>query len=343
MQEPLFKYRPLGRTGVLVSELCFGTMTCSVTGAGPWGMTAAKEDESFKMLSYFVGRGGNFIDTANVYGESETVVGKWLSTVARNDLIVATKVGSSFGAKKVNSSGLSRRHILEAVEQSLKSLQTNYIDLYQVHTPDIFGTPLDETFRTFDDLVRCGKVRYIGVSNYNGVQLQKIVDLTKHHGLERIVCLQPQYNLLCRTTEWDLIPICQEENIAVIPWSPLAGGLLSGKYQRDNKATEGSRADWSEKVGWKPTSLGGRNSDRIWNLLDVQSKIAKQNGMTAAQVAIRWLLQKPGVTAPIIGTRTLEQLKDNLDCLLKELTPAQMQELDDASAIDQPYPWKINS
>jgi len=332
----IFKYRLLGSTGVKVSEICLGAMTFSVSGKGAWGLPSADQDESFKMLNYFAEKGGNFIDTANAYHESEEVVGKWLSTKKRDDFVIATKVGAPTGG--VNKGGLSRRHIMNQVEESLRKLQTNYIDLYQAHAMDL-STPIEDILKSFDDLVRSGKVRYIGISNWTGAELQKAISISKYQGLEKVICLQPQYNLLCRSTEWDLIPLCIQENIAVIPWSPLAGGWLSGKHGKE-KPNEGSRVEWAEKVGWKPTGFSSKSGqENTWKILDTVATIAKENSMTDAQVALRWLIQKPGVTAPIVGAKTLEQLKGNLDAALKELSVDQMKKLDEVSAIEVPYPW----
>jgi len=334
---PLFKYKPLGNTGVKVSELCFGAMTISESGKGGVNVPAADEKESFAMLDYFAEKGGNFIDTADFYGSSESVLGRWLSTKNRDDFIIATKVGLGF---QINKRGLSRRHILESVEKSLKNLQTSYIDLYQAHAWDP-ETPIEDTLRTFNDLVRSGKVRYIGVSNFTGVQLQSTIDVAKQMGLERVVCLQPQYSLLCRSTEWDLIPVCQKYGIGVIPWSPLAGGWLSGKYTKEKASVgEGSRLEWAEKAGFNSFTHNGLGTrEKTLDILDTIAAIAKENGQTDAQVALRWVVQKPGVTAPIMGAKNLEQLKANLNCLAKELSEEQMKKLDDISATSPPYPW----
>jgi len=229
---------------------------------------------------------------------------------------------------------------LQSVENSLKRLKTDYIDLLQVHWWDI-ATPLSETFKTLDDLVRVGKVRYIGISNFCGYQLQQTIDLIKEMKWDSVVSLQPQYNLLCRSTEWDLIPICQRENMAVLPWSPLAGGWLAGKYSRNATGPiEGSRIAWAEGIGWKPTGWKSKSEDDItWNTLDSIAKIAKETGKTSAQVSLRWLIQKPGTIIPIIGAKSVAQLKDNLGCLGWQLSEKQMEELDNASARPIPYPW----
>ena len=216
-------YKFMGKTGLRVSELCLGAMTFG---------READEALSHKMLDMFVEAGGTFIDTADVYsqGVSEEVTGEWLAKQKRDDFVIATKVRFPMGDGP-NEAGLSRKHIMAGVEASLKRLKTDYIDLYQVHCWDE-KTPLEETLTTLNDLVRRGLVRYIGASNFTGWQLQKAVSLSKSLGLEAFTCLQPQYNLLCRSTEWELIPLCEAEGIGVIPWSPLRGGWLSGKFKR---------------------------------------------------------------------------------------------------------------
>jgi aryl-alcohol dehydrogenase-like predicted oxidoreductase len=232
-------YRYLGKTGLKVSDLCLGAMTFG---------RESSETDSHAMLDHFVAAGGNFIDTANVYtrGVSEEIVGRWLKGKNRHDLIIATKVRFPMG-EGVNDVGLSRHHILWAVEESLRRLGTEYIDLYQVHCWDP-GAPLEETLSTLDTLVKSGKVRYIGASNYAGWQLQKAIDLSNRHGWEQFTCLQPLYNLLDRSVEWELIQVCLNEGLGVIPWSPLRGGWLSGKYWRGMEAPiEGTRIESAEK------------------------------------------------------------------------------------------------
>src|SRR6516162_205488 len=237
-------YRYLGKTGLRVSELCLGAMTFGRENE-------ATEKESFAMMDRFVSKGGNFIDTANVYGTgiSEEIVGRWLKEQNRNDLVIATKVRFPMG-EGPNDVGLSRKHVLSAVDASLRRLQTDYIDLYQVHCWDP-KTPLEETLSTLNDLTRKGMVRYIGASNFTGWQLQRALDASRENGLEAFVCLQPQYNLLCRSTEWELIPLVLREGLGVIPWSPLRGGWLSGKFKRGMSAPPaGSRIELAEEKDW---------------------------------------------------------------------------------------------
>jgi aryl-alcohol dehydrogenase-like predicted oxidoreductase len=325
-------YRFLGHTGLRVSELCLGAMTFG-------RQNEATEEESDAMLDRFVAAGGNFIDTANVYstGISEEIVGRWLRRQRRDDLVIATKVRFPMGTGP-NDLGLSRKHILSSVEASLKRLQTDYIDLYQVHCWDP-ATPLEETLSTLNDLVRRGEVHYIGVSNFNGWQLQRALDLSREKGWEGFVCLQPQYNLLCRSTEWELIPISIREGLGVIPWSPLRGGWLSGKFRRgmtappdDSRVKLAEEKDWGEK--WS-----AYNNEHTWTVLDALHAVAAKSGKTPSQVAINWLLRKPGVTAPIIGARSMPQLEANLASSGWTLSEEHVRHLDDASALQPPYPY----
>jgi len=325
-QKRQLQYRKLGNTGLLVSELCLGTMTMQKTTVGPWGMGASDEDTSHKMLNEFYALGGNFLDTANVYKDSEEVLGRWIEKQSREKLVIATKARGQMGPGP-NDCGTSRKQLLWSVENSLKLLKTDYIDLFQLHAWDLL-TPISETFRTLDDLVRSGKVRYIGVSNFTGWQLQKAQDLCKQMGWESIVSLQPQYNLLCREIEWDLIPVCQNEGIGIIPWSPLQGGILAGNYgQTDSRATK-----WVS---------GGfmQYTDHSTKVIATVEQIAKATNHTMAQVALRWVMQRDGVTAPIIGGRKMEQVQDNLEAAFFKLSDEHMKQLNDASYIKPPYPW----
>ena len=324
------QYRYLGRTGMKVSELCLGAMT--------FGRESTEAD-SIQMMDRFVAAGGNFIDTANVYtrGVSEEIVGRWLRNRNRDELVIATKARFPMG-EGPNDLGLSRKHLLAAVEESLRRLQTDYIDLYQVHCWDP-GTPLDETLSTLDTLVRSGKVRYIGASNFSGWQLQKAVDTSRHQGWEPFSCLQPLYNLLDRSLEWELVQVCQNEGLGIIPWSPLRGGWLSGKYRRGMAApVAGTRIEKAEQEGWSE-SWSAYNNERTWSVLDALFAVAEEAGKEPVQVALRWLLQRPGVTAPIIGARTLAHLESNLGAAGWELTPAQMARLTEVSEPDLPYPY----
>ncbi len=326
------EYRFLGRTGLKVSELCLGAMTFG---------READEATSHALLNRFAEVGGTFIDTADVYsrGVSEEILGRWLKTVDRDQFVVATKVRWPM-SDDLNDVGLNRKHIVAAVDASLRRLGTDYLDLYQVHSWD-GATPLTETLSTLNDLVRAGKVRYLGASNYSGWQLQKAVDLSERHGWEPFRCLQPLYNLLDRDTEWELLPVCRNEGLGVIPWSPLLGGWLAGKIRRG--ATEppaGTRVASAETRGLNET-WSAYGNEHTWTVLDALFAVAEEAEKAPAQVALRWLLQRPGVTAPIIGARNLEQLAVNLGATGWALAVEHMARLDEASAKRLPYPYRF--
>jgi aryl-alcohol dehydrogenase-like predicted oxidoreductase len=287
--------------------------------------------------------GGNFIDTADAYsaGVSEEILGRWLKNKQRHDFVIATKVrwGTRGGP---NNIGLSRKHILDAVEGSLRRLGTDYIDLYQVHMWDP-ATPLDETLRTLDGLLHDGKIRYLGVSNFSGWQLQKAIDISHQMGWEQFTCLQPLYNLLDRELEWELLPICLNEGLGIIPWSPLRGGWLSGKYRRGMSAPpEGTRVEEAERRGWSEGWSVYAN-EHTWGVVDTLNEIADEQSKSVAQVALNWLLQRPGITAPIIGARDMSQFEDNLGAAGWSLTAHQMDRLNKASAKPLPYPYNYLS
>ena len=325
-------YRYLGRTGMKVSEICLGAMTFG---------RETPEDESYDLLDRFAEAGGNFIDTANVYsrGISETIVGRWLKQQRREDYVIATKVRWPMG-DGINDTGLSRKHILAAVEASLKCLQTDTIDLYQIHGWDP-GTPLEETLGTLHQLVQSGKVRYIGASNVTGWQLQKAIDISREMGWEPFACLQPLYNLLDRAIEWELLPVCAHEGVGVIPWSPLRGGWLSGRYRRGMEGPPAdSRVEEAGKRGWGE-AWDVYDSERTWSVIDTLIEVAEAVERTPAQVALRWLLQRPGVTAPIIGARVMRHLEDNLGAADFTLSEEQMAALNAISDIAPPYPYDM--
>ncbi|MFD9598806.1 aldo/keto reductase [Streptomyces sp. NPDC059970] len=325
------KQRFLGRTGLRVSELCLGTMTFTRAG---------DEAAAHRILDTFTEAGGTFIDTADMYdrGGSEEVLGRWLKGHNRDSLVIATKVWGQM-SDSPNDAGLSRKHILSAVEASLRRLGTDYIDLYQTHLWDM-NTPIEETLATLDTLVESGKVRYLGASNLCASQLQLSLDLARHRGRTPYVCLQPLYNLLHREVEWELAPLSVREGVGIIPWSPLDGGWLSGKYRRGmTDAPADSRAARNRANGgddWRR-----RDNEETWQVVDAVLAVAEEAGRTPAQVALRWLLGRPGVTAPIIGARTIEQLTDNLGAVGWELTAGQTARLDAASARPLPYPYDI--
>ena len=278
-----------------LAYLCLGTMTFG---------REATEAVSHDILDHYAGAGGNFIDTADVYAgtDSETIIGKWLAQQKRDDFVIATKVRFPTG-EGPNDLGVSRKHILANVDASLKRLQTDYIDLYQVHCWDPV-TPLEETLSTLDGLVKAGKVRYIGVSNHTGWQLQKAIDTSKAHNWEQYISLQPLYNLLDRSLEWELVDVCQNEGLGIIPWSPLRGGWLSGKYRRGmDEPPKGTRMRKAEDEGWSE-AWSAYNTERTWRVIDELIAVSEEVGKSPAQVALNWVMNRPGVTAPIIGART---------------------------------------
>jgi aryl-alcohol dehydrogenase-like predicted oxidoreductase len=325
-------YRYLGKTGLKVSELCLGTMTFG---------RETDETLSRQMLDKFVEASGNFIDTADVYsqGISEEIVGRWLKDRQRDELIIATKVRFPMG-KEPNDVGLNRKHIMAGIEASLRRLQTDYIDLYQVHCWDQ-TTPLEETLSTLHTLVTSGKVRYLGVSNYSGWQLQKAIDLSRYHGWEAFVCLQALYNLLDRDLEKELLPVCQNEGLGIMCWSPLRGGWLTGKVRRGMSAPPaGSRVKTAEEKGWSE-SWSAYNTERTWKIIDELLAVAKEAGKTPAQIALNWLLNRPGVTCPIIGARTMEQFDANMSAVGWSLRDEQMNRLNTVSELELGYPYNF--
>ena len=326
------KYRQMGKTGLRVSELCLGAMT--------FGRETTEED-SFKIQDHFVEVGGNFIDTADVYsaGTSEEILGRWLKGKTRADFVIATKVRFSMGSG-TNDFGLSGKHILDGIENSLRRLGTDYIDIYQIHRWD-WATPIEETLSALNSLVQAGKVRYLGASNVAGYQLQKAIDISRANGWEPFTCLQPLYNLLDRSIEWELLPVCREEGVGVIPWSPLRGGWLSGKYRRDMSAPPAeTRIGVAEKNSWSERWSNYAN-ERTWGVIDELLAIAKETEKTPAQVALNWILNRPGITAPIIGVRTMAHLEDNLGATGWTLSADQIRKLDQASNLPLPYPYDL--
>ncbi len=325
------EYRNLGSTGTLVSTLCLGTMTFGAE---------TDADGAHAQLDRFVERGGNFLDTADVYsrGISEEIIGGWLRQRpgVRDRVVVATKGRFPMGDDP-NDVGLSRVHLTRALEASLRRLGTDHVDLYQAHAWDPL-TPIEETLRFFDDAVRAGKIRYAGVSNFTGWQLQKAALLTAHRALTPIVTLQPQYNLLARDIEWEIIPVCVNEGIGVLPWSPLAGGWLTGKYRRDEAPTGATRLGEDPQRGVE--AYDRRNTERTWQVVDALRTVAEGRGVSMGVVALAWLVDRPAVTSVILGARTLDQLDDNLGAAGLHLNAEETDVLDKASAplvADYPY------
>ncbi|MDR7274878.1 aldo/keto reductase [Catenuloplanes atrovinosus] len=324
-------YTTLGRTGLQVSRLCLGTMT--------FGREIG-EEASHRLIERFVDAGGTFIDTADGYsdGRSEEIVGSWLRGASRHDVVLATKVRFGSG---LNRRGLGRKHILHAIDESLRRLGTDYVDLYQVHMWD-YGTPLEETIAALRTVVDAGKVRYLGISNVCGWQLQRVVDACRATGTAPLVSLQPLYNLLDRDAEWELLPVCVNEGLGVLPYSPLRGGWLTGKFRRGPRpdgedtriAATPPGPNWTET--WE-----NYDNERTWNVVDALLAVADKAGRTPAQTALNWLLSRPEVTAPILGARTPEQLDDNLGALGWSLGPEELARLDDASTRPAPYPYAL--
>ena len=312
------EYRSLGRTGVQVSTLCLG---CMMFG----GRT--EPEDSYAIIDRALDAGINFLDTANVYsqGRSEEVVGQALKRNGkRHQIVLATKVHGRMANDDPNAQGNSRRHIIEQCEASLRRLQTDTIDLYQIHRPQP-SIPIDETLRALDDLIRAGKVRYIGTSTFAAWQVVESLWASKEWGLNRFVCEQPPYHILDRRIERELLPMAQTYGLAIIPWSPLAGGLLSGKYQRDQDAPADSRFASIEDKPW----LQRRWHEGVFDVLEGLEPLVQAKGCTLAQFALAWCVQQPGVTSPIIGPRTMEQLEDNLGALDVVITEADRAKIDE--------------
>jgi aryl-alcohol dehydrogenase-like predicted oxidoreductase len=326
------EYRFFGSTGVKVSEVVMGTQT--------WGWVA-DEKTAHEMADRFAAAGGNCFDTANIYNEgvSEKMLGTWLKKKGnRDDYFITSKVFFPAG-EGVNDSGLSRKHILKQVESSLKRLQTDYIDLYQTHCYD-YTTGMEETLQAFDDLVRGGKVRYIGISNWSASQLAKALQLALCRGWSPIVSLQAEYSLIVRSSEWELIPLCEQENLAFLAWSPLAGGWMAAKYLRNRKPPENSRVGRQDRWDDQPEQ---RDGELTWRVVDALLEVSKEIGKSPAQIALNWILGQSRSIMPILGARTLEQLEENIGCTGWSLNADALERLDEASRIPLPYPYRFLS
>lgn len=331
------QYRKLGRTGLKVSNLCLGAMTFGEADEGSMMHKVGCDDQTaFRILDRALDAGINFVDTADVYGQdglSERVLGAWFAQTGRRDSVVlASKFRFKMGQGPLRS-GASRRYILRACEDSLRRLGTDRIDLYQIHMQDL-DTPEDETLGALDDLVRQGKVVYIGASNYAAYRLVDSLWQSRDLRKERFVSLQMQYSLLFRELEREHIPLCRQHGLGLIPWSPLAGGFLSGKYRRDAPPPDGARlARWQQ-------SMGRMNQHpQAWATIDALHQVAEEIGARVPQVALAWLLHKPAVSSVLFGARTLEQLEDNLPASELALSSEHMRRLDEASAAPLGYPY----
>jgi len=321
------QYRKLGRTGLKVSELCLGTMTFLWT---------SDEKTSFDVLSAFCEAGGNFLDTADVYsrwvpgnpgGTAEMVIGKWIKAggVPRSQVVIATKGRSPMG-NAPNDQGASRAHLTQALEHSLRRLQTDYVDLYQIHWPD-YDTPHEETLRALDDFVSAGKVRYVGASNYPAWWLMKSLWVSDVRNLVRFESLQPHYNLMHRAEfERELLPLCRDQQIGVIPYSPLAGGFLTGKYRPGQPFPPGSRGESNQRIRKYAESDTGQK------VIAKLEEIGQAHGKTIAQTALAWMLTNPVITAPIIGANTVLQLQDLLGAVGYRLSDDEMRTLNELTA-----------
>jgi aryl-alcohol dehydrogenase-like predicted oxidoreductase len=331
------KYNLLGNTGLKVSELCLGTMTFGTTGGRFGAISGVDQAGADALTKRALEAGINFIDTANVYseGHSEEITGQALRNLGINryDVVLATKVRGKMGDGP-NDTGLTRKHIIAQAEASLKRLGTDYIDLYQTHSFDPL-TPWEETLRALDDLVRSGKVRYIGASNVTAWQLMKALGVSQHQHLEKYVSLQAYYTIAGRDLEREIVPLLLDQKVGLMVWSPLAGGFLSGKYTRENQQADGRRGSGS--FDFPPV-----NKDLAFNILDKLRPMAEAKGSTVAALALAWLLHQKVVSTVIIGAKKMEQLDDNLTAVEVKFTPEELQQLDEVSKLTPEYPgWMV--
>ena len=326
------EYRTLGRSGCAVSNLCLGTMTFG---------NESDEEVSHAQLDRFAEAGGTLVDTADVYsaGESERIIGRWFASrgaEVTEPIVLATK-GRFPTAGDANGAGLSARHLTRALDASLGRLGLDSIDLYQAHSWDPV-TPLEETLRTLDGFARQGKIRYYGFSNFTGWQLTKAVHLARELGLAAPVTLQPQYSLLVREIEWEIVPAAEDAGLGLLPWSPLGGGWLSGKYRRDQRPTGATRL--GEDPGRGMEAWDRRGTERTWTIIEAVQKIAEDRDVSMAEIALAWVTDRPGVTSTILGARTVAQLETNLRAAELHLTEAETEALDRASDLAAPdYPY----
>jgi aryl-alcohol dehydrogenase-like predicted oxidoreductase len=331
------RYRQLGRSGLFVSEICLGAMTFGGGSGGIWSMIGDLDQQAVNaVMSQALQSGVNFIDTADVYsqGVSERLVGQSLKDlgVKRSDVVIATKVFGEMG-RGPNDRGASRGHIMDGVKASLERLGLDHIDLYQLHGTDII-TPLDETLRALDDLVSQGLVRYIGCSNWQAWRIAKAVGVSDHRGLARFETVQAYYSIAGRDLEREIVPMMQSEGVGLMVWSPLAGGFLSGKFDREGAGPQGARRTTFD---FPPV-----DKERAWPIIDAMREVAGEHGVSVARVALAYVLAKPWVTTVIIGARNTEQLEDNIAAAELKLTEAQLAKLDEISALAPEYPgWML--
>jgi aryl-alcohol dehydrogenase-like predicted oxidoreductase len=329
------KYNLFGNTGLIVSELCFGTMTFG--GEGIWkAIGSLEQDAATALIKASVDAGINFFDTANVYsyGQSEQMLGNAIKSlgISRSELVIATKLRGRMGEGH-NNAGLSRYHIFQSVDESLARLGMSHVDILYVHGVDPL-TPVEQTMRALNDVVAAGKVRYIAVCNWPAWMVMKAQGIAASHGWHKFEGLQYFYSLAGRDAEREVLPMAIDQNLAVMPWSPLAGGFMSGKYTRSNEKTAGGRRD---NFDFPPV-----NKEKAYDIIDVLAAIAASHNVSVAQVALAWVRLQPGITSTIIGAKTTQQLHDNIRSTYVQLTASEMQQLNDISALPKEYPgWMV--
>jgi len=330
------KYNFLGNTGLLVSELCFGTMTFGGSG-GIWeAVGKTQQDEANQLMKVVVDSGINFIDTANVYsyGVSETILGQSIKDLGlnRNDLVIATKVRGRM-SQGINNVGLSRYHIFHSVDESLKRLQLDHIDVLYVHGFDPY-TPIEEVMRSLNDIVLTGKVRYIAICNWPAWVVMKALGIAEKHSWNKFVGMQYFYSLAGRDIEREIVPLAADQNLAIMPWSPLAGGFLGGKYSRNAAKAEGTRRD---SFDFPPI-----DKEKTYDIIDVITDVAKQHNATVAEIALAWVRQQHGITSTIIGAKNIDQLNANIKSVDVQLTADDLEKIDNVSALPKEYPgWMV--
>lgn len=324
------EYKFLGKSGLQISRLCFGTMTFGGSH-GFENLGKITEEEACRQVDICLEAGVNIFDTADMYsrGQSEEVLGKIIGPKRREQVIYATKVFFRMG-DGIHDVGSSRKHIISSCEASLRRLNTDYIDLYQLHNFDMH-TPIEETLSAMNTLLQQGKIRYIGCSNFAGWQLMKSIGLSQQKGYEPLISQQVNYSLVSRELEWELIPLSLDQNVGILVWSPLAFGVLSGKYRRDKPKPENTRLEFWDAPGtfdW----------EKLYSIVDVLEKIAKQRNKSIAQVALNWLLRRPGITSLVIGARNEQQLRDNLGAVGWSLTEEEVRQIEKVSEVPETYP-----